>query len=145
MTLVETAIALLLLGVILFLLAGSAKWTRQRAKDQLAWDMLAALNKSLAAYVQTQGDYPPGRADRQPHEAIASLLGDEVSARYILSLPPALHARDDEKSTLLDPWARSLRYLTADCDDAGRVEANDGRPVFVLQDGRGCDDVARGE
>ena len=73
---VETAIALLLLGAVLFLLAGSAKWTRQRAKDQLAWDMLAALNKSLAAYVQDQGGYPPGRADRQPHEAIAALLAD---------------------------------------------------------------------
>jgi type II secretory pathway pseudopilin PulG len=145
MTLVETAIALLLLGAVLFLLAGSAKWTRQRAKDQLAWDLLAALNRSLAAYVQTQGDYPPGRADRQPDEAIAALLGDEFSARYILSLPPALHGGHKEKPTLVDPWARPLHYLTADCDDAGRVEANDGRPVFVLQDGRGSDDIAKGD
>lgn len=145
MTLVETVIALLLLGVILFLLAGSAKWTRQRAKDQLAWDMLAALNKSLAAYVQDQGGYPPGRADRQPHEAIAALLRDEDSARYLLSLPPALHTRHGEQPTLLDPWARPLHYLTADHDDAGRVEANDGRPVFVLQDGRGSDDIAKGD
>jgi len=145
MTLVETAIALLLLGAVLFLLAGSAKWTRQRAKDQLAWDMLAAMNKSLAAYVQNQGHYPPGRADRQPHEAIAALLADEASASYLLSLPPALHARLDEKPTLLDPWAKPLRYLTTDCDDAGRVEANEGQPVFVLADGRGCDDIAKGD
>ncbi|HUW83988.1 MAG TPA: hypothetical protein VMZ31_14485 [Phycisphaerae bacterium] len=145
MTLVEAAIALLLLGAVLFLLAGSAKWTRQRAKDQLAWDMLAALNKALAAYVHNQGNYPPGRADQQPHEAIAALLADEASAGYLLSLPPALHARHDETPTLLDPWAGPLRYLTADCDDAGRVEANDGRPVFVLADGRGCDDIPQGE
>jgi len=145
MTLVETAIALLLLGAILFLLAGSAKWTRQRAKDQLAWDMLAALNKSLAAYVENQGQYPPGRADRQPHEAIAALLAGEPSAGYLLVLPPALHARDEERPTLLDPWARPLHYLTAEYDDAGRVEANEGRPVFVLQDGRGCDDIAKGD
>ena len=145
MTLVEAVIALLLLGVVLFLLVGSATWTRQHAKDHLAWDMLVALNKSLAAYVQSQGGYPPARTDQQPHEAITALLGDEDAAGYLLSLPPALHGRHNEKHTLLDPWARPLRYLTTACDDTGRVEANEGRPVFVLADGRGCDDIAKGD
>ena len=142
MTLIEAAVVVLLLGIVLFLLAGTARWTRQQAKDRLAWRMLAALDASLQIYYDQQGAYPPGRADLGADDALALLLADPNASKPLAALPRALHATSAAKtSTLLDPWARRLRYLAAPHDQTGRVAANAGRPVFLLADDRGSDEA----
>ncbi len=79
MTLVEAVIVVLLLGVVLLVLAGAAGWTRERAKDQLAWRMLAVLDQALRDYYQAEQDYPPGQVDRRAEQAAAALLGHAKS------------------------------------------------------------------
>jgi len=138
MTLVEGVIVVLLLGVVLFVLAGTAGWTRQRAKDQLAWRMLGLLDQALRDYYQAEGDYPPGRADRRAEQAAAALLHQAKSRVGLVTLPRIVRAGGDG-SALSDPWGRPLLYLTGANDRSGRVAANRDRPIFVLVDGRGSD------
>lgn len=142
MTVVEAAIVVLALGVVLFVLGGVARWTRQQAKDRLAWRMLGALDQALGAYYRLEGAYPPGRQDGEADDAVAALLSRPGSASKLASLPAALRGRGGAGAKLLDPWARRLRYLTERFDDSGRVAANGGRPIFLLADGRGTDEAS---
>ena len=105
MTLVEAVIVVLLLGVVLLVLAGAAGWTRQRAKDQLAWRMLAVLDQALRDYYQAERDYPPGQVDRRAEQAAAALLGHAKSGGDLVALPQTLRGGGDKPSSKRqDPW-----------------------------------------
>ena len=144
MTLVEAVIVVLLLGVVLLVLAGAAGWTRERAKDQLAWRMLAVLDQALRDYYQAEQDYPPGQVDRRAEQAAAALLGHAKSRGDLVALPRTLRGGGDGPA-LSDPWGKELLYLTGANDRSGRVPANSGRPIFVLVDGRGSDALPPGQ
>ena len=145
MTLVEAASVVLLLGVALFVAAGSMRWVRTGAKDRLAATMMVRLGEAVAVYRTATGAYPQpdAGADVAPcDQAVRALLAASASAEVLAGLPAVLHSRaDDDRPCLIDPWCRPLRYL-GPADSTGRVAANDGQPVFVMADGRGSDDVA---
>jgi len=131
MTLVEMAVVVLLLGIALFLVAGLARTTRQRAKRELTVRLLCALDDALKAYMARYKSPPPGTADGSADEAIAALLAHGPSSAKLDGLPSVL--RRTEAKTLVDAWGTPLRYVTADHASPElrrRVAANGGRPIF---------------
>lgn len=145
MTLVEAASVVLLLGVAVFVAAGTVRWVRTGAKDRLAATMMVRLGEAVAVYRAATGAYPQpdGAAEVAGcDQAVRMLLAEPASAEVLALLPAGLSSRAaDGKACLLDPWCQPLQYLGPG-DSTGRVAANDGQPVFVMADGRGSDDVA---
>jgi type II secretory pathway pseudopilin PulG len=136
MTLVEMAVGVLVLGIMLFVLAGFARTTRQEAKRDLAVRMLCALDEALGSYMQQYGAPPPGEPNGQANRAIGMLLACGASKSRLESLPAALWRTEAGRTTLVDPWGTPLRYVTDRHESAqmrNRVETNGeppGRPIF---------------
>lgn len=133
MTLVEMAVTVLLLGIALFLLAGLARTTRQKAKKQLAVRALVVLDDALSAYEQRYGKPPAGRPDGSAEKVIAALFAYGPSSAKLELLPAVLHRGQGPTRSLVDPWATPFRYVTsAHALPAmrARVAGNAGRPIF---------------
>ena len=133
MTLVEMAVSVLLLGIVLFLLAGLARTTRQRAKKQLTCRLLCSLDTALGAYVDRYKAPPPGVPDGSADRAIAALLAYGASSAELDGLPGVLRTTKGEVKTLVDPWGTPLRYVTGEHESPAmrdRVATNGGRPLF---------------
>lgn len=131
MSLVEMAVVVLLLGIVLFLLAGLARTTRQRAKKDLTLRLLCALDEAMGVYIEQYGSPPPGDASGTADRAIAALLKFGPSSAALDGLPPVLRRRKGQ--ALVDPWGVSLRYVTATHASVmmrNRVATNGGRPIF---------------
>ena len=133
MMLVELAVAVLLLGIALFLLAGLVRTTRQQAKRDLTVRLLCALDGAVSAYAGQHGVPPPGQPDGSAARALAALLACERSRAPLANLPPVLRRTHDESQTLVDAWGNPLRYVTslhASADLRARVATNRGKPIF---------------
>ncbi len=157
MTLPETLIAALVLGLVLFVAALAIEGVRGELKRRQAMGLLASLDEALTAYRAATDSWPvltPGSVPVQPispappvddrqdmsgDQVIAQLAGVPESRRVLEAVPEVLRvASDDEASaalgTIQDPWGNRLRCLTAAGPlpvDIKAVAANGGRPIFV--------------
>jgi len=133
MTLIEMAVAVLVLGIAIFLLAGLARTTRQEAKRRLAVRTIQALDEALTVYQHRYGGPPPGHADGASDEAIAALLSYGPSSAVLDGLPAVLRRITPKGKTLVDPWGMPFRYVTLSNNQIAlraRVASNSGRPIF---------------
>lgn len=74
LTLIETLVAGVVLGLGLFVVAEGTRYVRNQAKTQRTWELLARLDRSLVAYYEAGGCWPePSSAlpadDRRPQTA----------------------------------------------------------------------------
>ncbi|MBN1343084.1 MAG: hypothetical protein JXQ73_10415 [Phycisphaerae bacterium] len=125
------AVAVLLLGIVLFLLSGFARTSRLQAKKDLAVRLLCSLDEALTVYIQHYETAPPGRPDGSATAAIEALLAYGPSSAKLDGLPAVL--RRAEGQGLVDPWGSPLRYVTVAHESAvmrSRVVTNKGRPIF---------------
>jgi len=133
MTLVEMAVVVLLLGIVLFLLDGLARTTRERAKKELAIRALRTLDDAMSSYEQRFGCPPPGRPDGAADQAITALLNYAPSRAKLDGLPAVLRRTEGRLKRLVDPWGTPFRYVTPAHDSPAmraRVAGNGGRPIF---------------
>lgn len=129
MTLVEMIIALCVILVSLFLLAGWTGNIRESAKHALAERLLSDLDAALARYHHTTGRYPASHAPDSAIQATVYLL-DCDKTRPLLTAFPASVWSGSGRRNLVDPWGTPLRFYPAD-SDSPYVRANEGRPVFM--------------
>lgn len=133
MTVFETAILAVVLGIVLFVVAGGVGAMRQQAKRNLCARLMTHLSEALAAYYRSTGTYPPGSPDASAGGAIAALCRVEGSAAALRGLPASLRVGTEPIVGCLDPWRRALRYLTADAPgerERQEVAVNGGVPIF---------------
>jgi hypothetical protein len=133
MTVFETAILAAVIGVLLFVAAGSVHAIRQQAKWNLCERLMNALRTAMAAYHQETSAFPPGTADLSAGPAITAILAVPSAARALEAMPPVLATGRDPMIGVLDPWGHPLHYLTErSTSDADRrdVAANGGVPIF---------------
>ena len=133
MTIVEAVVAAGGLGIVLWLLSGWYAEMLDRARANQAADLIRTLDRALAAYSQTCGAYPPGRADGTVDEALEALLSAPRSSALLATIEVKLLRVRDGRPRCCDPWGRRLRYLTGSIGQAGlrlRVAHNDGRPII---------------
>ncbi len=129
MTLIEMTIAVFILSVALFLLAGWTSTQRAGLKQDLAMRMLADLDKALVRYRRATGSYPLSREPQSEISAVVDLL-DHQKTRPILEAFPASLWCGPGMTHLVDPWGNPLRFQAGDARHS-LVIANGGRPVFT--------------
>jgi len=125
LTLVELAISVLLLGLVLFIVAGQVKGIRRQAKRNLLYRTLTSLEQAGEAYHRVHESYPPAPADR----AGTALAEDAAAAEALAPLPATVLRQHKGQWVLLDPWGEPLRYVNAQVDPV-RVAANGDRPIW---------------
>lgn len=136
MTLIEMAIAVLVIGAGLFLLVG---WTRRLQNDErrdLAVRLLSDLDKALARYHRATDHYPFSPGPNPANWVTVELLDHDRTRPLLEKLPPSVW-QGPGRRTLVDPWGTPLQYFP-ETSDSPFVKANNGRPVF-LSAGPDCD------
>src|SRR5262249_45356264 len=89
-TLVEMLIAILLIGLVLFMAIGWTRSVRLAARRELAIDVLARLNTALDRYHRARGDDPPESDERAADAATTALLQLPVSRKVTSEIPTRL-------------------------------------------------------
>ena len=128
MTLVEMAIAILLVAGGLYLLTGWTNGFHEKAKRDLAIRLLGDLDKALSRYHRATGAYPPSSDPFSAMTATVYFL-DLDRTRPILEALPAGLWRGPGKRILTDPWGTPLQFQGNSTSPL--VRANSGKPVFV--------------
>lgn len=129
MTFVEMVLALLLMGVALFLLIGWMHQMREEAKQELARRMLLDLDRALAKYYRATGRFPPSSSIEPAMAVTAQLLNFDRSRPLLEGLQACLWDGSGRRR-LVDPWGTPLRYIP-ETSDSPFVPGNLGRPLFV--------------
>lgn len=134
MTLIEMSIAVAVIGVGLFLLAGWFGSMRQGARVDLAVRMLAELDRCLARYHRSTGTFPRPQGPNAANWATVALLDHEKARPTLEAFPDSLWHGPGKKN-LVDPWGTPLRYdfpePRADAREGSAGRAAAGRPVFI--------------
>ena len=156
LTLTETAIAGILIGLMLVMVTLGVDTVRQDLKRRRTERVLAQLDRTLAAYHHATGRWPadpsgpathdtPTEDDGSGDRIIAALAADPESRKVLERIPPAFRVAAPADGatasptsrpwgTIQDAWGHHLRCLTADSPlpvDRDAVAANGGEPVFL--------------
>jgi type II secretory pathway pseudopilin PulG len=129
MTLIEMAVAVLLIGVGLFLLVGWTRNLQMDARKTLAVRLLAELDKALAQYHRANDRFPIAPQPNAAVRVTIALLDFERTRQTLDDLPPSVW-RGPGQRLLVDPWGTPLQYYS-ETDESRYVLGNNGRPVFV--------------
>jgi len=130
---VELLLVVGLLALTLSVTAGWYQYVLDRAKGRQAAVMLAALDRSVRAYGQACGVFPPARPDGDMQRMLPMLLSVRPSKDHLRPLAPALLFSVDGRPQCRDPWGTPVRYFTAAIEDPmfqRRVRLNGGVPIF---------------
>lgn len=156
LTLIETAIAAILIGLLLIVVTQSMNAVRDDLKRRRTETVLVLLDKALTAYHQTTGRWPmdPGDETRVEVSSENDGSGDRVIAalatipearKALDQIPPAYRAAapniDAPASlagqpwgTVHDAWGQRLRCITAESllpSERDALAANAGKPIFI--------------
>ncbi len=129
MTLIEMAIAVLIIGAGLFLLVGWTRDLQADARRNLAVRLLSELDKALAQYHRANDRYPMSPGPNSANWVTVALLDFERTRQTLDKLPPSVW-RSPGQRVLVDPWGTALKYYP-ETQNSPYVKANNGRPVFV--------------
>jgi len=159
-TLSETLVAGIVVGVVLVVISLGMDGIRTELKRHQAVAMLEVLDRALLAYHQKTGHWPadpgPAAGALHPRERSAAASGLDASGDRVIALldevreskviirelpeilrvsPGAEEGPETAGPTLVrDPWGRALACLTSASPSPGHrkaVAANQERPVFV--------------
>jgi type II secretory pathway pseudopilin PulG len=145
MTLIETLLVVVVVGIVLLVIARQADSVRDGLKRNQTRQCLMTLDEALSAYHQASKAWPvlkpkavsPRRAVHARLHSVIDPLRRVAASRQILEkLPAQLWFAWDESDTPLprDAWGNPLRCLTASSPreaDRYTVAAYGGRPVFI--------------
>jgi type II secretory pathway pseudopilin PulG len=129
MTLVEMAVAVLLIGAALFLLVGWTRNLQSDARRTLAIRLLAELDKALAQYHRANERFPNAPQPDAAARVTVALLDFERTRQTLDALPDSVW-RGPGHRILVDPWGTPLQYFS-ETGQSRYILANNGRPVFV--------------
>lgn len=129
MTLVEMAIAVLIIGAGLFLLVGWTRDLQAAERRNLAVRLLSELDKALAQYHRANECYPLAPEPNPANWVTVALLDFDRTRRTLEKLPPSVW-HGPGRRVLVDPWGTPLKYFS-ETSNSQYVLANNGRPVFV--------------
>jgi type II secretory pathway pseudopilin PulG len=129
MTLMEMAIAVLVIGAGLFLLVGWTRDVQTDARRKLAVRLLSELDKALAQYHRANERYPMSPGPNASNWVTVALLDFDRTRKTLDALPDSVW-RGPGKHVLVDPWGTPLRYFP-ETVSSPYVKANNGRPLFV--------------
>ncbi|MEP0843081.1 MAG: hypothetical protein HRF43_10265 [Phycisphaerae bacterium] len=140
MTLVETLIAAILLGLVLLVLAEGTDFVRDQLRTRRTWDRLARLNRAMAAYKAVTGQWPAGAAG--PHSRPMDETRPRPDETTRGSSPDHPRARATGKDDDFQVARRIVGELLAVADsrrvlEAGTDAAIDDEPLRAIQDGWG--------
>lgn len=130
---VELLLVVGLLALVLSVAAGWYQYVLDQAKTRQAAVMLAALDRSVRAYAEVCGVFPPARPDGDMQRMLPMLLSVPVAKGHLQPLVPALLFSVDGRPQCRDPWGSPVRYFTAEVEDhmfRRRVQLNRDVPVF---------------
>ncbi len=156
LTLIETAIAAILIGLLLIVATQGMDAVRDDLKRRRTENVLVLLDKALTAYHQTTGRWPVdpdnetqsddlSEHDRSGDRVIAALATVPEARKALEQIPPAYRAAAPNTDapaspagqpwgTVHDAWGQRLRCITADSllpSERDALAANAGKPIFI--------------
>ncbi len=154
-TLSETLIATVVIGLLLLVTAMGIDSVRTELRRQQVWSLLALLDQSLDAYHDATGRWPATQQPPTPsttqqvepspdhytttcRQIITALSAMEQSRRLLQDIPAILREQspgDDQAPPFIrDAWGTRLRCLAIDAPsrtDRQAVAARGNKPIFV--------------
>lgn len=120
---------LVIVAAALALFAGQAESARNRLRQDLASQQLAALREALTVYYLHTGSFPAGRPDLAANDAFRTMQALPPCGSVLADWPaPAMIQPEAEPA---DPWRSTYRYIAPDNDKSGQVSDNGSWPLFI--------------
>ena len=119
--------------LVLLVVAGLYDHYLNRAKVRQMTELVRGLSQAAALYAEATGEQPRGRADDECDPVLAALQMVPAPSAHMQTLGSRLLFLSDGKLRCIDPWGRSLRYLSVNSErpeHRRRTEANGGIPIF---------------